>query len=650
MRASYRTSFGLAAILLAIIAVYWPALHGGFIFDDYPIFVDNPVIHVAGWHAGEWMRILAWSHANIQRPLAMLSYAANYAAGSGSWGFKATNLLIHLGNTCLVYVLASRLLTTCWQPAEALADDHAHRRRLAVWALGIAATWGLHPLQVSTVMYVVQRMEMLAFGFVLLALLAYWRGRRQQIAGRRAWPWLLLAALLIPLGYQAKETAVLTPGYALLLELTVLRFAAARPAVRRAWQLCYAIGCVMVVLAFLYYVLPHYATAAAYAGRDYNAWQRELTQLRALSMYLGWIVLPLPSHLHFYYDGYVASTGWLHPASTLFGGLFLLALLILAVAMHRRRPLAALGIGWFFVAHALTSSPIALELVFEHRNYPALLGPILTVADLLWWLTQKLRSIVPGIVGVLTLFAFAFLTLLRALTWSSPLMLASTLVQLAPESSRAALDLARRYVAMSGNNPDNPLYSLGIQQLQRATRLPGDSILPEQALIMQIASHPGADPQVWWNALDQKLRERPFIPDTYRALLDMQQDRLNGATGIDARQLAGAYRIAIAREPARVSLRAQYAELASLALDDPTQAIIQWREVVALQNHDPGYAGQLADYLIAHGRDQEALAVIAEAERLDAQRVHDPAWQARRERAIKALSAPAASGNTATPR
>ncbi len=596
----------LVALLLSTVLLLMPALSGGFIFDDYPIFAENPAIHIAGWHWQDWQQVWAWSHDNIQRPLTMLSFALNYAFGSGIWGFKASNLGLHLVNVVLVWMLVRKLLRAAWKLQDnesgALAD---------YWAMGVSAAWAIHPLQISAVMYVVQRMELLGFSFVLLALLAYWKARQQQIAGRRGWPWLLVCAALVLIGYEAKETTALVPGYALLLELTLLRFAAATPSTSLRWKLVNASGCVAAVLLLIFYLLPHYAIPAAYAGRDFDAWQRELTQLRALSMYLGWSILPLPNQLYFYYDNYPASTGLLHPATTLLGGLFLLGLLVVAAVMRRRRPLLTLGIGWFFVAHALTSSPIALELVFEHRNYPALLGPLLAVTDLLWLLRARANPRLPALLACVLLINLGFMTVLRAATWGNPLLLATTLAKTNPGSSRAALDLARRYVAMAQDNPQSPLYRLGIQELERASRLPGSSILPEEALLIQAANHPVQDNQAHWASLQEKLRTQVMVSDTYAALFGLQQLSLKGSQAIDAKQLAGAYEIAIARNPSRISLHVQYADLASVALNDQALAVKQWLEAVQLQKAPIPYAIELANYLVDNQRGQEALAIIA---------------------------------------
>ena len=85
----------------------------------------------------------------------------------------------------------------------------------------------MHPMQVSSVLYVVQRIQTFCTLFVILALLAYLRARKAQIDGRpsrRAW---LLAALAWLTALASKEDAVLVPVYALIIELTVLHFSAA---------------------------------------------------------------------------------------------------------------------------------------------------------------------------------------------------------------------------------------------------------------------------------------------------------------------------------------------------------------------------------------------------------------------------------------
>ena len=124
-----------------IAAVLWPALSGSFIFDDYPIFVDNPIVHVNGWSWKAWHGVFVWAHANIQRPLAMASFALNYALGGDAWGFKATNLAIHLINVLLVALFAQSLLQAGWRSRNVdTVSGHLQPTKAWAWTLAVSTT------------------------------------------------------------------------------------------------------------------------------------------------------------------------------------------------------------------------------------------------------------------------------------------------------------------------------------------------------------------------------------------------------------------------------------------------------------------------------------------------------------------------------
>src|SRR5699024_7915595 len=125
-----------------------------------------------------------------------------------------------------------------------------------------------------------------------------------------------------------------------------------------------------------------YGSSETVTGRNFSTAERVLSQLRILPLYLQQILLPLPSNMYFYYDDFAPSRGWLSPATTLAGAAFLLGLLLAAWQLRKRLPLFALGVAWFFAAHFMTSNVIALELVFEHRNYFALFGVLLALTGL----------------------------------------------------------------------------------------------------------------------------------------------------------------------------------------------------------------------------------------------------------------------------
>src|SRR5690606_22938843 len=152
----------------------------------------------------------------------------------------------------------------------------------------------------------------------------------------------------------------------------VLRFRG-KGGVDRRLRAIYVVGLAIAVLVFVLQVLPAAMHPSAYLGRDFTLGQRLLTQLHVLLVYLGQIVLPWPDRLLFYYDNFPVSRSLLSPVSTLVGLVVLVIMGAGAWLARARWPLVSLGIGWFFVGHALTSNVWPLELAFEHRNYLALL-------------------------------------------------------------------------------------------------------------------------------------------------------------------------------------------------------------------------------------------------------------------------------------
>src|SRR5690606_21725071 len=302
--------------------------------------------------------------------------------------------------------------------------------------------------------------------FLVLALLAYLQARRAQIAGRSGRTGLLGAVLLWVIAVSCKEDSAALPAHALALELTVLRFAAADTGLATRIRRGYLFAAAAGVALYLLVVIPHYWSWDAYSGRDFSTPERLLTQARVLAMYLWQIVLPLPSHMPFYYDWLQPSHGLLQPWTTLASILLIAGMLALAWHQRLKRPLLALGIFLFFGAHFITSNVIGLELAFEHRNHFALIGAVLAVGSLLAHasLPLRIRPAVQAAVCAVLLVALGSATMIRAHTWRSTLALARTSSELAPGSARAWSSLCAAYFRSGGGAvPSNPLLDDAIE-------------------------------------------------------------------------------------------------------------------------------------------------------------------------------------------
>ena len=225
----------LAAAVVAATAVYWPGLTGGWVFDDYPNIVDNAAIHITPGHSTltAWVNSALSSPSSfLKRPLASLTFSINWYFGGGDpWPFKLTNIVIHLVNGALVFCMLRALLRLVGLRGSGGSQslDEAAATRLA---LVVAAAWMLLPINLMAVLYVVQRMESLCQVFVLAGLWAYLHGRWMMLTAadahrdRRGFALAVGGvALGTVLGLTSKETAVLLPVFAFLVEWVVVGFA-----------------------------------------------------------------------------------------------------------------------------------------------------------------------------------------------------------------------------------------------------------------------------------------------------------------------------------------------------------------------------------------------------------------------------------------
>ena len=593
----------LAALLAIVALVYWAGLSGPFVFDDFPALVDNAKIHIPDLSAASLQRAaFGFDPGGTGRQLSMLSFAVNYALGGlDPWGWKLTSLLVHLLNAWLVYLLCLRLF--------ALAGMQ-HWRRASAWA--VALFWAVHPLQVSTVLYVVQRMETLSLTFVLLALLSYVRGRQLQREGMSGWIWIGACVPLLILSLACKETAALFPAYTLALELTLLRFGAADPALARRWRWLYASGVVAASLLFCAVVLPHYAPESNYLSRNFNAWERVLTQLRVLPTYLGQMLLPLPNRMPFYYDDLVASKSLLAPMTTLWGGLALAGLFASGVWLRKRLPLFSLGVFWFFAAHLITSNVVPLELAFEHRNYFALLGVLLALTDLIRRIPMRDGPALKIVAVAAIVLAVGFLGAIRAATWGDRLLLATDVASNNPASARAAHELGVLYYEMSDGSAESPFFSFAAREFEREATLPSASILAEQSLILMRAANGQAVSPELWARLHQRLRDQPITPQTTSALFALLDNRQKGVE-LDDRALDQAFMLMFDK----VQLPPySYAQVAAHALEYSHDEVLA-KQLLAMaverSVETPQYVPVLVEGLRKDGRDALADWVLVQA-------------------------------------
>ncbi len=429
------------AVLLLTCIAYSPGLSGPFVFDDFSTFVENSALHLKVLTFDAIEHALTSSQTGpLGRPVALFTLAINYyGAGLEPFIFKLTNLMIHMLAGCLLLVVLHRLLR--------LATG---QQQIQGVALCLASIWLLHPLNLTSVLYVVQRMTSLATLWMLLSLYAYLQARRLQIEqGKWAWPYLIGCLSAWLLGLLSKENALCLWVVFASLEVFILRFRAQSGRIRLALQVFWGLFGVLMVLAGSV-LLAHWEwVSQGYETRSFSLMERLLTQARALWFYVRLIVLPDVGLMSLFHDDFVLSKGLFVPVSTFVALLAWVMVLVLLWYWRHKRPLFALGMSWFLIGHGLESSIFALELVHEHRNYFPMIGLLLA----LYALVQKVAE-VPQLQRLMTpKWAWAFVllmftgTTLRASHWQDwPHLVASEVVRKA-DSARSQYAAARWYFA-----------------------------------------------------------------------------------------------------------------------------------------------------------------------------------------------------------
>jgi len=426
-----RPSRTLALVLGALCFLgslaFLPGVGGPYVFDDYSNLLDNVFVKVRSLDVSSlWQAAFSLTAGPLRRPVAMVSFALNhYFAGdfSSTVPLKLTNIAIHGLNGILVFWFTTLVLRRAASRASSGAGKQVSTQTGLLLASFVAIAWVMHPIQLTSVLYIVQRMTELSALFMLAAIIAYLHARDMGLRGKHRPARMLLALAAIvfwPLALFSKENAVLLPVFIAILEWILFRAEDPWRRLANAPRTRYAvIGVAIVVLSALA-IFGYLYAQTGYGIRTFTMGARLLTEARVLFFYIGLVIAPRLDAFGLLHDDIAVSTSLLSPWTTLpaIGGVA--ALLLLAIRLRSCCPLVSLGILWFFGAHLLESTIFPLEITHEHRNYLAIWGILLAAVDPVQRAlasAQKKHLVWTGL--ALALAVFAGVTVTRANQWSS---------------------------------------------------------------------------------------------------------------------------------------------------------------------------------------------------------------------------------------
>ncbi len=375
---------GTVGIVLLTLLVYWPALHGDFIWDDDAYVTRNPLLTEPD---GLW-RIWFTAHTQSQYfPLTFTTLRFAYKLwGLNPVGYHALNIGLHCINSLLVWALL---------------------RRLAVPAAWFAAViFAVHPVQVESVAWITELKNVQSTMFYLLAVLAWVRFVAHGHGAR--WGFYVLALLLHMLALFSKTTACTLPAALVLVlwmryqKITLTRILQLLPFV--------VIGIAMGLVSVWWE--KHLGNYAVESGAEYGLLHRLLIASRALWFYASKVILPF--NLAFSYPKWQINPLELKQYVWIAGCVAAGAVLWLKRHVVGRTVIA--GVVFFVAALSPLLGFIWLytfrySFVADHYQYLACLGMIGVITGV----AAKLTAHLPRVVGLAA--ATVVLTGLAFLTW-----------------------------------------------------------------------------------------------------------------------------------------------------------------------------------------------------------------------------------------
>jgi hypothetical protein len=619
----------LIAALVASFLVYQRGLSGPFLFDDGPNIVHNANLAINDLNPGTLKQAaLSGFSGPLLRPLSMMSFAANYyATGLDPYYFKLTNLVIHLFNGVGIFILTWLLLDFYRKRVEpGLSAAHSQ------WiSLAVAAAWLLHPFNLTSVLYVVQRMTSLSALFSIWGLVIFLWGRTRLYEGKNGLlPMLTSLLLFTPLAVLSKENGVLLPLLMLVAEVTLFSFHAEKPSARRFLIGFYVLAVAIPAAIALGYLTMHSDwLLAGYKTRDFTLTERVMTEARVVWFYIGQILLPSLAQMGLYHDDIEISRGWFQPVSTALAMVGVIALLVLSFIARKKAPIIAFGVLFFLAGHMLESTVWPLEIAHEHRNYLPMYGILLILFFYLLYPLKYLNNLrLRQTVAVLLIGLLAFNTFARASKWSNPYDLFEAEVEHHPNSALANGEMGAVYGSIVIPDPDamerNYIASRG--HFETAAKLDRNDTKPLFGLIMLSASMGKTTEPGWLKELTHRLETAPYAAITSDKLNTLTECQLERFCKLANSELEGLLQAALRNPTLTGSNRAKvlYA-LSSFKINvahDYPAALGIMQQMVQAAPQQVEFRFAMINFLIAMNRFDEAKEQLAILKKLDTLQDH----------------------------
>jgi Flp pilus assembly protein TadD len=368
----------LIVLVLALLSVgaFWPVLDSQFISIDDNIYItENDHIQ-----AGLTWKNVVWAFTSTEtsfywHPLTLLSHMLDIEIfGLNPHGHHFTNLLLHIANATLLFLLLRQITGAMWQSAV------------------VAALFAIHPLHVESVAWVSERKDVLSTLCGLLCIWAYYR-----YLGKPGIARYLLVVVCFMSALMAKPMMVTLPFLLLLLDYwpfasitrtdskTGMRVLDYDLVARRVGEKIPLFLLVAVCSVVTYYAQKQ--SGCVCTLQDMPIDERATNALRSYGMYIYHMLVP--TNLAFLYPLTKVQFGM---GQMVWAAAFLFAIPGIVLLLHKRYPY--LFVGWFWYVGILV--PViglvqtGTQAMADRYTYVSLIGLFIAIT---WGIGDLLRNV-----------------------------------------------------------------------------------------------------------------------------------------------------------------------------------------------------------------------------------------------------------------
>jgi len=415
-------------LTVLVLTVYGGTFRAQFVYDDHTQLYENVALrslsNIPAFFTDPAHTSGSMIFEEIYRPLRATVFAIEYQLwGLNPAGFHAVNILFHLLNTLLVFLLLRWLL------------------KAELPAFGAAMLFAVHPALTENVCWVCSRSDLLCMFFYLGGLLAFYRFREGS-----GWQWrffYVLALISLMLTLLSKEMGITFA--AVVVAIDVWRDGFNKQTPRRWLEYAPLWAITLGYLAFRMTVMSQFAQREAWGATPLATVG---IMARGIKYYIRLLLFPF--HLTII-PGINPYVPFLKP-ETLFSIALVSGLIVFALVFRRRFPIGTLGIILFFILLLPVSNIVPIKAVVGDRFiYIPSLGYFVVAGAVFRFLEKSPRrtqpAFAPLVAGaiIVPVFLFSVNTIVRSVDWLDDFTLYKSAVEVNPQHPRPHEMLSKEY-------------------------------------------------------------------------------------------------------------------------------------------------------------------------------------------------------------